>query len=451
MIEKEITMDDKELAEKLVKKCLAKGADAAEVYIESGRELSIEVRNGEAETVQQAASQGVGFRVFVKQRMAFSSCNDLSDKALDNAIKSAVGFASSTTPDENNILPDDKGVTQVEGLYDPQIAQVPMEKKIELAKNVEKLAMKDARITKSAGSGYSEGEGEIYLANSNGLSKSSKFSTCFFGVSVVAEKGEQKSSGGEVCSRRFFADLKPAEEVAAKAAKEAYQMLDPRMVKTQKAAVIFDSDVARSILGGILAAIDGERVLQGASFLAQKMDQKIASELLTLVDDGTLAKGLGSAPFDGEGVPTQKRIIVDKGILKGFMYNTIVAKRAGVKSTGNASRGGFTSIPEIGPHNFYMAAGKSTPEEIIKATKTGLLLKGVTGYGINPVNGNFSGGAQGFWIENGKIAFPVKGLTIAGNAFEMLEAIDMVGNDLDLNRSFTAPTFRIKLMQIGGE
>lgn len=444
-------MDDKELAEKLVKKCLAKGADAAEVYIESGRELSIEVRNGEAETVQQAASQGVGFRVFVKQRMAFSSCNDLSDKALDNAIKSAVGFASSTTPDENNILPDDKGVTQVEGLYDPQIAQVPMEKKIELAKNVEKLAMKDARITKSAGSGYSEGEGEIYLANSNGLSKSSKFSNCFFGVSVVAEKGEQKSSGGEFCSRRFFADLKPAEEVAAKAAKEAYQMLDPRMVKTQKAAVIFDSDVARSILGGILAAIDGERVLQGASFLAQKMDQKIASELLTLVDDGTLAKGLGSAPFDGEGVPTQKRIIVDKGILKGFMYNTIVAKRAGVKSTGNASRGGFTSIPEIGPHNFYMAAGKSTPEEIIKATKTGLLLKGVTGYGINPVNGNFSGGAQGFWIENGKIAFPVKGLTIAGNAFEMLEAIDMVGNDLDLNRSFTAPTFRIKLMQIGGE
>jgi len=441
----------KELAEKLVKKCLAKGADAAEVYLESGRDLSIEVRDGEIETVQQAASQGVGFRVFVKQKMAFSSCNDLSDKALDNAIKSAVGFAESTTPDENNVLPDDKGLTEVEGLYDPQIAQVPMEKKIELAKSVEKLAMKDPRITKSAGAGYSEGEGEVYLTNSNGLSKSSKLSACSFGVSVVAEKGEQKSSGGEFCSRRFFSDLKPEEEVAAKAAKDAYEMLDPKMVKTQKAVVIFDSDVARSILGGILAAINGERVLQGASFLAHKLEQKIASDLVTLIDDGTLAKGLGSAPFDGEGVPTQKRIIVDKGVLKGFMYNTIVAKRAGVKSTGNASRGGFTSIPDIGAHNFYMAAGKNTPEEIIKATKTGLLLKGVTGYGINPVNGNFSGGIQGFWIENGKIAFPVKGLTIAGNAFEMLEAIDMVGNDLDLNRSFTAPTFRIKLMQIGGE
>jgi PmbA protein len=160
---------------------------------------------------------------------------------------------------------------------------------------------------------------------------------------------------------------------------------------------------------------------------------------------------MASKPFDGEGVPTQKRTIVDKGVLKGFMYNTIVAKRAGVQSTGNASRGGFRSIPGIGAHNFFMASGKDNPEDIIKATKNGLYLKGVTGYGIITVNGNFSGGASGFWIENGKITFPVKGLTIAGTAFEMLNAIDMVGNDLDLNRSFTAPTFRIKSLQIGGE
>jgi PmbA protein len=181
------------------------------------------------------------------------------------------------------------------------------------------------------------------------------------------------------------------------------------------------------------------------------LDQKIASELITIIDDGTRPKGMGSVPFDGEGVPTQKRIIVDKGVLKGFMYNTIVAKRAGVRSTGNASRRGFTSLPGIGAHNFFMVAGKGSPDEIVKATKAGLLLKGVTGYGINPVNGNFSGGASGFWVENGKIAFPVKGLTVAGNAFEMLNGIDMVGNDLDLNRSFTAPTFRIKSMQIGGK
>jgi PmbA protein len=444
-------MDYVALTKKLVKECLDKGADQAEVYLESDRNLRIQVRNGEIETVQEAASHGVGFRVFVGGRMAFASCNDFSENALENAMDKAIGFAANTTADENNVLPDDKGLADVSGLYDPEIAKVSMDEKIELAKKVEKLAMKDSRITKSGGSGFNEGEAEIYLANSNGLSKSYRETACSFGVYVVAEKGDQKSSGGEYCSRRFFQQLKPAEEVAEKAARDAYEMLDPKMVKTQKADVIFDPDVARSVLGGILAALNGERVLQGASFLADKMDQKIASDLVTIIDDGTRSKGMASKPFDGEGVPTQKRTIVDKGVLKGFMYNTIVAKRAGVQSTGNASRGGFRSIPGIGAHNFFMASGKDNPEDIIKATKNGLYLKGVTGYGIIPVNGNFSGGASGFWIENGKITFPVKGLTIAGTAFEMLNAIDMVGNDLDLNRSFTAPTFRIKSLQIGGE
>ncbi len=443
-------MDYKALTEELVNKCIKKGADAAEVYCEASRNLSIRIRNLEMETVQQAESHGVGVRVMVKGRMAFSSCNDLSEASLEETLSSAVQFAASTTPDENNVLPDDEGITEVDGLYDPQTSQVPHETKIDLAKETEKLAMNDSRITKSGGARYSEGEGQVFIANSNGLSKNYKASSCSFGVSVVAEKGDQKSPGGESCSRRFYSDLKKPSEIAEKAIQEAVKMLDPQMVKTQRAAVIFDSDVARSILGGILSAINGERVLQGASFLREKLNTQISSELITIIDDGTLPKGLGSKWFDGEGVPSQKRIIVDKGVLKSFMYNTIAAKRAGVKSTGNASRGGFRSLPGIGAHNFYMVKGDISPDEIIKATKKGLLLKGITGYGINPVNGNFSGGASGFWIENGKMAFPVKGLTIAGKAEEMLQSIDMVGTDLDLNRSFTAPTFRIPDMQIGG-
>ncbi len=444
-------MDYRALAEKLVKKCLKKGADEAEVYIENGRNLRIGVRNGEVETVQEAASYGVGFRVFIKGRMAFSSSNDLGEKALDDALGRAIEFAGATTPDPANVLPDDRGITNVEGLYDPQISQVPMEEKIELAKKAESLAMKDPRITKSAGASYSEGEEEIFIANSNGLVKSYKASGCGYGVYVVAEKGDQKSSGGESCQRRYYGDLQPAEEIAAKAARDAYSMLDPRPVNTQKTAVIFDRDVAYALLGGILAAVNGERVLQGASFLGKRMGQKIASELVTLIDDGAREKGLGSKPFDGEGVPTQKKVIVDKGFLRGFMYNTIVAKRAGVQSTGNASRGRFSSLPGIGPHNFYMVTGEASPGDIIEATRVGFLVKEVTGYGINPVNGNFSGGAAGFWIEDGAIAYPVRGLTIAGTADEMLNGIDMLANDLDLNRTLTAPTFRIKLLQIGGE
>ncbi|MFZ2054589.1 MAG: TldD/PmbA family protein [Candidatus Aminicenantales bacterium] len=444
-------MDYKELAEQLVKKCRKRGADAAEVYLETSRNLRLEVRKGEVETVQEAAGYGGGFRVFIQGRMAFASSNDLGEEALDDAIGRAIGFAKITTADPNNVLPDDKGMTSVTGLYDPQIAEVKVEEKIDLAKRTEELAMKDSRITKSDGASYREAEGEVFIANSNGLVKSYKNGGCGFGVSVVAEKGEQKSSGGEFCSRRFYKDLKPAEEVAAKAARDAYEMLDPKPVKTQKAAVIFDRDVAYALLGGVLGAVNGERVLQGASFLARSLGQKIGSELITLIDDGTREKGMASAPFDGEGVPTQKRVIIDQGVLKGFMYNTIVAKRAGVQSTGNASRGAFTDLPGIGPHSFYMAAGEAKPEDIIRATKVGLLVKEVTGYGINPVNGNFSGGAAGFWVEDGKIAFPVKGLTIAGTADEMLNGIDMVADNLDLNRTMTAPTFRVKLLQIGGE
>ncbi|MGE5361099.1 MAG: TldD/PmbA family protein [Bacteroidales bacterium] len=444
-------MDYKALAEQLVKSCTTKGADAAEAFLEIGRRLSIDVRNGELETIEEAAYQGAGFRVFVKGRMAFSHCNDLREASLDAAIGRAIEFARQTTADENNVLPTDKGVTPVEGLYDPSVAKVSMDRKIELAKAVEKAGMKDPRITKSAGSGYAEFEGDIFIANSNGLSKTYKASNCSLGVSLVVEKGDQKASGGEYCSRRFFADLKSPEEIAKRAIERTTESLDPRMVKTQRAAVIFAPEVGPSILGGILGAINGESVLQGASFLGGKMDQKIASALVTLIDDPTLPRGAGSEPFDGEGVPTEKRVLVDKGVLRGFLYNTIVGRRAGVKSTGNASRRGFRSLPGIGPHNFYMAAGTSSQADIIKATKVGLLLKGVTGYGINAVNGNYSGGAEGLWIENGQVVFPVKGLTIAGTAAEMLNGIDMVGSDLDLSRGTATPAFRIAAMQIGGE
>ncbi|RPJ79199.1 MAG: TldD/PmbA family protein [Acidobacteria bacterium] len=444
-------MDYKQLADDLVKSCLKKGADAAEVYLQSARNLSIEVRNGNLETVEEAASQGVGFRVFVKGRMAFSNCNDLRQASLDNAIARAIEFAGITTADENNVLPDDKAMTSIEGLYDEAIAKVAMDRKIEMAREIEKLAMKDPRVRKSAGAGYSESETEIFISNSNGISKNYKSSSCSLGVSVVAEKGEQKSSGGESCRRRFFADLDPAEQIAARAAARAIDMLDPRMVKTQRAAVVFDPDAASAVLGGMLSAIDGERVLQGASFLGSRLNQKIASHLVTLIDDATRPRGLASRPFDGEGVPTGRRVIVDTGVLKGFMYNVIAAKRAGVRSTGNASRGGFSSLPGIGPHSFYMAAGSASADDIVKSTKVGLLLRGVTGYGINPVSGDFSGGASGHWIENGRIAFPVKGLTIAATAADMLNGIDMVASNLDLNRTTTAPTFRIREMQIGGE
>jgi PmbA protein len=443
-------MDYIKLTNGLVSKALEFGATSAEVYLETGRNLSINVLNGEIETIEEAATAGIGFRVIVEGKTGFSHCNDLSQSSLEDTLKRAIEFAKLTTPDENSILPSDKGITPVEGLFDPKITEVSMEKKIEMALEVEKLALADPRISKSSGAGYGEGEGEVYIANSNGLSKNYKSNACSIGVSVVAEKGEQKNTGGEYCSRRFFADLKPLDEIAKRAADKASELIDPVMIPTQRAAVIIDTDTTGSLIRGIIGALNGDRVRQGASFLKDSMDKSFASPLLTIVDDGTRAKGLASAPFDGEGVPTQKRTLVEKGVVKSFIYNTITGKRVGAASTGNAARGGFTGLPDIGTHNIVVENGQYSPEEIIAATTKGLLVTEITGYGINAVNGNFSGGASGFWIENGKKKHPVKGVTIAGSADEILNAIDMMGNDGDLNKSFSCPTFRIKEMMIGG-
>jgi PmbA protein len=440
-----------ELTEKLVRKSINLGANAAEVFLETNRNLSVRVLNSEIETIEEASSQGIGFRVFVDSKMGFSHCNDFSDRSLEDTISRAIAFARLSSPDENNIFTDDKGITSIADLYDPGISAETMDKKIKMAMELEKLAMKDPRITKSSGAGYGEGESEIFIANSNGVLKNYKSSGCSLGVSVVAEKGDQKNTGGEYCSRVFFTDLIPLEEIAVIASRKAWELLDPVMVQTQKASVIFEPDVARSLIGGIIAAINGERVLQGASFLKDSLNKQFASDLLSIIDDGIRPKSMGSAPFDGEGVPTIKNILIENGVLKSFVYNTKAAKRAGVKSTGNASRGGFSSLPGIGVHNVYIEAGKHSRNEIIANTKKGLLLKEVTGYGIDPVSGNFSGGAGGLWIENGKIVHPVKGVTIAGRAFDILNAIDMMGNDLDMNRTNSSPTFRVAEMQIGGK
>jgi PmbA protein len=440
-----------QLAEKLVKRSQSLGADSSEVYLETNRKLSIQVLNSEIDTIEEASTQGAGFRVFVDGKMGFSHSNDLNERSLDDTISRAIAFAKLSTPDENNVLTDNKAVASVEDLYDQGIQSVSMEQKINLAVELERLAMDKPGITKSSGSGYGEAEGEVFIANSNGILKSYKASGCSLAVSVVAEKGEQKNTGSEYCSRVFFKDLLPAGKIAEIAALRAAELIDPVMIKTQRASVIFDPDVASSLLGGVISAVDGESVLQGASFLKDYLGKQFASGLLTIIDDGTLKKSLGSAPFDGEGVPTSRNVLVSGGVLKSFIYNTKAAKRAGVASTGNASRGGFSSLPGIGTHNVYLEPGKSTRQEIIKATTRGLLLKDVTGYGIDPVSGNFSGGASGLWIENGEIAYPVKGVTIAGNAFDILGAIDMMGNDIDLSRTFAAPTFRIAEMLIGGK
>jgi len=267
-------MDYRALAEQVIKDCLNRGAEQAEVYLEDNRQLNLEVRNGQVESIQEAQSYGLGIRVVAGKRLGFAFVNDLKTESLKKTVDRALQLARAVSPDENNQLPVEAGETEVKGLYDPQLQTVPLERKLSLIKEVEGLALKKPGITRSAGASYGESESLILIASSSGWVKSYKSTGCGYGLGVIAEKGEQKSSGYESCSRRYFSDLKPAEEVASNAARKAVEMLDPRPIKTQRAAVILDPEVAYAILGGIIQAINGERVLQGASFLGKKMGQK---------------------------------------------------------------------------------------------------------------------------------------------------------------------------------
>ena len=444
-------MDYQEIVNYLIKQCRKKGATAAEAYLEEGRTLRIRVREGDVESMQQATAKGVGLRVFSEGKMAFVDSSNLTPAALDSLVEKGVTLSKQTSYDKYNILPKPGPKIASIPIHDPSISKISLEEKVSLAKKVEKLALDYHKlIRKSGGSGYSDGEATVYIANSEGISVSYKESYCSLSVEVIAEDKGIMQPGWNYSLSRFFGELKSPQEVARQAGELAVSLWNGKPVKSQTAPVVFDRRAAVTFLYGILAAINGERVYQKASFLQDMVNKPIASELVTIIDDGTLPKGLNSQPVDGEGVATSRKLIVDKGVLKGYFYNTYSAAKAGTTSTGNATRGGYSSLPGIGPTNFFMLAGKTDPDDILKEIKEGLYVLGTQGGGANPVNGNFSTGAIGLWISEGKKTNPVANITLAGNMFDILKGIDAVGNDLELDRPIASPTFRVRQLTIGG-
>ena len=444
-------MDYQEIVNYLIKQFQKKGATAAEAFLEEGRTLQIRVRDGDIESMQQATAKGVGLRVFSQGKMAFVDSSNLTPETLDSLVEKGVALSQQTSYDKYNILPKPGPKIASIPIYDSSISKIPLEDKVNLAKKVEKLALEYHKLLKkSGGSSYFDGESTVYIANSEGISVNYKESYCSFGVEVIAEDKEIMQPGWNSSSARFFSELKSPEEVAGKAGELAVSLWNGKPVKSQTAPVVFDRRAGGTFLYGILSAINGERVYQKASFLQDMINKPIASELITIIDDGTLPKGLNSRPVDGEGVVTSRKLIVDKGVLKGYLYNTYSAAKSGTTSTGNATRGGYSSLPGIGPHNFFMLAGETNPDDMVKEIKEGLYVLGTQGGGANPVNGNFSTGAIGLWISEGKKTTPVANITLAGNMFDILKGIDAVGNDLELDRSIACPTFRVKQLTIGG-
>lgn len=443
-----------QLAKKLVQRAMKKGATQAEAFLEVGRESSCRVRDGEIEDLTQATSKGVGLRVISKNKLGFAYTSDFDGASLDSFVDRALQLAEAAAPNKLNGLPSKKDLgafPETGALYDEAVANLAGDWKIKAALEMERAGKAvDPRVTTFDSVGAGDHVSEVYVASSEGLVGGYSGTYVYLFASPVASEGGQLQTSSWVDYKRFLEDLESPESVGREAARRAVRMLGARKVKTQQVPVIFDPLMAASFVGNVAAAADGNAVYKKSSVFAALHGKRLAPESVTVVDDGLLRRGLGTSPFDGEGVPTRRTPILDKGVLRNFLYDASTARKAKARTTGNASRG-YNSLPHIGTNNLYLEPGTKAPEELIREVKNGFYVTAMLGRGADPVTGEYSRGANGMWIENGELAYPVQEVTVAGNLLQMLKDLDGIGSDLQFRGSAGAPTLRFKQLTVSGE
>jgi PmbA protein len=442
-----------ELANNIVKQALAAGATDAECTIAEGDEFTANVRMRELENLKEAGSRGAGLRIMVGRRTGASYTSDLSHEGIDKLVRSAVELAEITTEDPHAGLPEPEELGALAGdlqLYSADVEGLETGVKVDLAKRAEEAALSfDPRISNSEGASFDTHLGRHIFANSRGFSGEYRTSYCALGVAPVARSGDSMERDSWDTLSRGFADLDAPESVGRTAAQRALRRLNPVKVETQKVPVVFEPRTARTLLDHIFDAVHGMSVYRHESFLAGKLGEKVAADAVTVIDDGAIPGLFGSSPFDDEGVPSRRTVVIDKGVLKSYLLNTYAARKLGLKTTGNASRG-LTGNAGIGHGNFYVEKGVQTPEQILAGISNGFYVTELMGFGVNAVTGDYSRGAVGLWIRGGELAYAVSEVTIAGNLKEMLLGLEALGSDLEFRRSISAPTIKIGEMTVGG-
>lgn len=454
----QVQTDLKQLAADVVAKARKAGATDAEAVVYEGDEFSALVRLGQVETLKESGSRAVGLRVFIGQRTASTSSSDFSTESIARLVDGAVTLAKITSEDPFAGLPEVEEFGQLTDdlkLYFEDVNEQPPAERIEMARRCEAAAMAyDTRIQNSGGGDFDTATSHKILVNSRGFVGEYRRSYCGFSASPIAvdEKGGMQRNYW-YSSSRTTKKLESPEEIGEEAARRTLKRLGARQVKTQKAPVVFSPEIARSIMGNIFSAAEGDAIYRNASFFAGMLGEQVAGHNVTVVDDGTMVLdgigGFGTAPFDAEGLPTRRTVLVERGILKNYVLNTYTARKLGMKSTGSAARG-LAGNPGSGAHNYYLEPGTMAPEEILADVPSGLYVTEVMGFGVNLVTGDYSQGASGMWIENGELAYPVEEITIAGNLKDMYKNIVAIGNDLVFRGASAAPTIRVEGMMIAG-
>ena len=445
----------KEIAGDVVRRAMAGGATAAEAVVREGTEFSTVVRLGQVETLKEAGSRAIGVRVFFGQRAASTYSSDFSSAALDHMVSSALQLAKVSSEDPYAGIPEAGQLGALGGdldLYYEDVFSLSTEDRIAYARRCEKAAMDvDARIRNSEGGSFDAATGHKVLANSHGFVGEYRRSYCSVAAVPIAQAEDgamQRDYWYSVA--RSLSRLESPEQVGRIAAERTLRRLGARKVKTANVPVVLDPMVSRSMLDHIFEGVNGDSVYRGASFLAGKLGQKVAGENVTIVDDGTMPGGFGTSPFDGEGVPTRRTVVIDRGTLNSYVLNTYTAKKLGLQTTGNAARG-LAGNPGIGPGNFFLQPGSRTPKQMLADIDEGLYVTEFLGFGVNMVTGDYSRGASGMWISKGELAYPVEEITVAGNLKDVFFNISEIGNDLEFRGAVACPTIRIDGMTVAGE
>jgi PmbA protein len=449
------TAELKALCARVVERARKKGAREAEAFSERSRTASATVANGEIEELSEAASKGVGLRLFVDGRLGFASTTDFAPEAIETLIDRAIALARASAPDEANGLPTRRELSltnrpRVGRLFDDAVAGLDPSWKLSAAFEMERAARaEDGRCTRFEGSGAGEAVVEYAIANSHGLSDAERGTHVYLWCSPVAGEGDGLQTSSWSDHRRHLAEVESPESVGREAARRTVRMLGARKPESARVPVIFDPNMAAGFFGALARAASGELVYKRSSFLAGRLGQAIASPLVTLVDDGRIEGALGASAFDGEGLVTRSLPVLENGVLKNFFYDVRTARKAGAKPTASARRG-YASLPAIAARHLVVTPGTQSPEGLIRGVKRGLFVTSMLGSGANVITGDYSRGANGLWIENGELTFPVQEATVAGHLDEMLKSIDALGSDLQRRGGVWAPSIRFAELAVGG-
>jgi len=443
-----------ERAGDLVTRARRAGADVAEAGARAGWELNARIRLGEPEIVEEAGHRSVWLRVIKAQRVALTATSDLSARGIERCVADALMLAELSEPDPFAGPADAELLSAPPhpdlDLFDPAVETIDAEQAISRAREAEKAALdSDPRFRLSEGGAFSRTTSESALVLSSGFSGALRGSYASLVVTPVIEDTDGKRRRGYYwTAKRHLNELEPGTSVGAEAARRTLAKLGAQKVATCEAPVVFDADAARSLLGTFAGCILGGAIWRKSSYLLEREGSEVASSLVTVIDDPMLPRAPGSRPFDGEGLRSRRNVVVKDGILQTFLLDSYSARKLGRSSTASAARsGGSVSASTT---NFVLQPGKITREDLVRSTTRGLYVTEMMGFGFNPVTGDFSRGASGFWIENGELTFPVSEVTVSSNLDAMLKGIDAVADDLDLKTSTAAPTLRIASMTIAG-